>query len=452
MLFNSRDFLLFFLPITFTAYHLSPPKIRLFVLIIASFIFYALSGVVPFIFLVASVLWAYVCALLLQTRINKGLSLLVAVVFPAWVLFMFRYLGFTLGTLNLSHLSVHFEFFLLVALPAGISFYTFQIISYSIDVHDGRLKPEKNLAKLTAYISFFPQLIAGPILRYEQISSQLDRVRSERWLKIDYATSFRLIAFGLFFKVFVADMFGVYGDTYNKLDAPSALDNGFLVLSYSLRIYFDFWSYSIIAIGLGKLFGIDLPRNFLEPYLSKNPKEFWRRWHVTLSYWLRDYVYIKLGGNHRYVRNIIIVFALVGLWHGAGWNFVAWGLYHAFLVSLYALTAPAWDKLYSPLQVLLTFLLVSTGWPLFFLDVDAYINILFSFFNASNWGVTVFNMRAWVLLTLAMIFVFATREEKWLFNPQGFFRFTQSPILHAFILFGALSFTAWARTFIYFRF
>jgi len=452
MLFNSKDFILYFLPVVFVLYHLSPPRFRLLVICLASFFFYFTSGAVPAIFMLASIGWAYVCALVFQRREHHAGHVAIAAAFPLAVLFMFRYLGFTLETTGLTNYSHYFDFFLFVAVPAGISFYTFQIVSYSVDVYDGTIPAERNLTKLAAYISFFPQLIAGPILRYDQISAQFDRISTQRWVPIDIIMATRLIAFGLFFKVFVADMFGVYQDAHQRIADPTALDNLYLIACYSLRIYFDFWAYSTIAIGLGKLFGIDLPRNFREPYLSKNPKEFWRRWHITLSYWIRDYLYLRIGGNEHYIRNIIIVFAACGLWHGAGWNFVIWGLYHAALIVAYTLFQRVWDTWPGALQVFLTFVLVSMGWPLFFLDVSAYLGVVTSFTDPSAWSSTSFNARAWILLSLVMAFIFIFREDKWLFQPSGFYKITMNPFLHSVIIFACLIFTSWERTFIYFRF
>ncbi len=221
-----------------------------------------------------------------------------------------------------------FVFFLNVTIPAGVSFYTFHILSYSLDVSRGRIKIERNPLKMALYVTFFPQLIAGPIPRYWQIESQLEKLRNVNALKPDIVRGIKYVSYGLFFKVFVADRLFVWQDTifypcFNsaaRVGQLSSLDALFNILAYSYRIYFDFWAYSIIAIGLGKFFCIDLPRNFDEPYISLSPKEFWRRWHMTLSFWLKDYVYLPLGGNKRYVRNIIVIFLACGLWHGAGWG------------------------------------------------------------------------------------------------------------------------------------
>jgi len=452
MLFNSPSFLLIFLPIATVAFHLSPPAFRLYVIIVSSFVFYALAGMVPFAFMVLSILWAF--AFTHMTRyVPMRFRLAVAVSFPLWVLFMFRYLEFSLNTFGVyDELAPHLAFFLSVLWPAGSSFYTFQIIGYSIDVLDAKEIPERTPTRIAAFISFFPQLIAGPILRYAEIRDQLTRVTQDRRIAVDWLTAFKFIAIGLCAKVFVADIFAQSNDLYREFTKPTAIDTVYLVFSYSLRIYYDFWSYSIMAIGLGALFGISLPLNFREPYLSPNPKEFWRRWHVTLSYFLRDYVYIRLGGRERYYRNILIIFALVGLWHGAGWNFVAWGLYHAAFVLFYASIQPYWDRMPSPLQVAITFVIVSLSWPLFFLEIASYGNVLASLVQPDLWTSTAFDIKRWLFLAVVMAFVFLARESDWLFNANGWFRFINSPMLHSLMMFAGILGTTWSRTFIYFRF
>lgn len=452
MLFNSPSFLLIFLPIVAVVFHLSPPAFRLYVIIIGSFVFYALSGFVPFVFMVFSILWAFAFTHLTR-YVPARFRIAVVVSFPLWVLFIFRYLEFSLNTVGAyDQLAPHLAFFLSVLLPAGISFYTFQIIGYSIDVLDGKEKPERTPMRIAAFISFFPQLIAGPILRYAEIRDQLTRITQERWIAINWLTAFKFIAIGLCAKVFVADIFAQSNDLYLEFTKPTAIDTVYLVFSYSLRIYYDFWSYSIMAIGLGALFGIALPLNFREPYLSPNPKEFWRRWHVTLSYFLRDYVYIRLGGRERYYRNILIIFALVGLWHGAGWNFVAWGFYHAAFVLLYASIQPYWDRMPRVLQVATTFVIVSLSWPLFFLDIASYGAIIASLAQPELWTATAFDIKRWTFLAVIMAFVFLARESEWLFNANGWFRFINNPVLHSVMMFAGILGTTWSRTFIYFRF
>ncbi len=247
---------------------------------------------------------------------------------------MFKYLGFILDTVQAQpETRDHFWLFFSIVLPAGISFYTFEIVSYSLDVADKKIEPERDLLRFTSFATFFPHLIAGPIMRYADLRQQLQALQTTQVLKPNIVSGLKLLSIGLVFKIFVADFSGtrVAKASDLPLDQLSGIDQFTQVAFWSSQIYYDFWAYSVMAIGLGRLFCIELPVNFREPYLSRDPREFWQRWHVTLSYWLRDYVYIRMGGRESYVRNILIVFALVGLWHGAGWNFVAWGLYHALL-------------------------------------------------------------------------------------------------------------------------
>ena len=205
-------------------------------------------------------------------------------------------------------------------------------MSYSLDVADRKIEPERDLLRFTSFATFFPHLIAGPIMRYADLREQLQALQSTPTLKPNFVSGLKLLSIGLFFKIFVADVSGMIvreGDLTSRSNSSRHSTSSRRSAFWSAQIYYDFWAYSVMAIGLGRMFCIELPVNFREPYLSRNPREFWQRWHVTLSYWLRDYVYMRMGGRDAYVRNILIVFALVGLWHGAGGTFVAWGVYHA---------------------------------------------------------------------------------------------------------------------------
>ncbi len=452
MLFNSIDFLIIFLPITFVIFHTVPRQFRLIVLIAASFIFYASSGLVPFYFMCLSILWGFATAYLFRSGFPRSLATIIAVSFPLWVLFMFRYLDFTLdnfGVPDSDRDSV--AFFLEVLLPAGISFYTFQIISYTLDVRDNRIPRDPNLIHVTAYISFFPQLIAGPIVRYSRIKGQLERLTRVDRVTVNTRLALKLITVGLAVKVIIVDRLALYTETLDIAANDNTLDFLYVIFAYSFQIYYDFWAYSTIALGLGRLFGIVLPRNFREPYMSLNPRDFWRRWHMTLSYWLRDYVYLKLGGNKNYTRNILIVFAAVGLWHGAGWNFIIWGLYHAVFVLLYTATRPIWNRIPPVLQIGLTFVIVSFGWPLFFLDAPTYWYMLSTMFQFSNFGFEFYRPYHWVFLALVATWCFTMRETVWLFNRRPRLIF-DNPVSHASLLFVTVLLFDWSRTFIYFRF
>tara|TARA_E500000331_G_scaffold354890_1_gene409019 strand:- start:518 stop:1879 length:1362 start_codon:yes stop_codon:yes gene_type:complete len=453
MNFNSIDFLIIFLPITFVVFRIVPQKMRVPVLLISSLIFYGVSGLVPLAFLILSICWGFGFALV-TNKTKRTSVVLGAIAFPLLVLFLFKYLNFSLDVVSASvEVRDHLIFFLSVTLPAGISFYTFQLIAFNLDVHSGKAAPERDPIKIGAFIALFPQLIAGPILRYEQLSSQLDRVTNTKKLAIDYRSAFKFIAIGLFAKVCVSDLVGVLIGNSIAVDFATSgtqQDAFFLLFAYSIRIFFDFWAYSLIAIGLAKLFALDLPVNFLEPYQSLNPRDFWRRWHVTLSNWLRDYVYIKLGGRENYLRNITIVFLACGLWHGAGWTFILWGAYHAVLVLLYHFTQPVWDRFPKVLQVFVTFVLVSMGWPLFFMDLQSYVTFM-SILFLGNEGVGIYGIKHWLLVGVIMAWVWLSRERVWLYNDKAIWVF-DSPMIHGACGFIALILATYSNTFIYFRF
>jgi len=264
---------------------------------------------------------------------NRWYYLMIAVIFDLGALVYFKYANFFIENINrITGLSVPF---LKVALPIGISFYTFQILSYNIDVYRGEVPAQKNLIHLATYIAMFPQLIAGPIVRYKDISVQLtDRVHT-----IDkIASGIRRFVFGLSKKVLLANSFGELCIIFRDSSEKSILFYWMYAVGFTLQIYFDFSGYSDMAIGLGKILGFDFSENFNYPYISKSITEFWRRWHITLGAWFRDYVYIPLGGSRvgtgRQYLNIFIVWMLTGFWHGAAWNFVVWGLYFAVLLII----------------------------------------------------------------------------------------------------------------------
>ncbi len=453
MNFNDLGFLLLFLPAVLAVFYLVPAKLRLAVIVAASLFFYGLSGIVPLEFMVMSVAWGYGTGFVLA-RVGGRAALAAAISFPLIVLYFFKYLGFTLASVGAGDGTYSlFGPILAVTLPAGISFYTFQIVSYSIDQYDRSVATEDSPLRFAAYISFFPQLIAGPILRYSQIREQLIRIQTQPRLHPDVASGLKFLSVGLFAKTFGSDILLTLQERFNPGLSNSSPDAAFSVLAYSFIIYYDFWSYSLMAIGLGKLFCIDLPRNFLEPYKSTSPQDFWRRWHVTLSYWLRDYVYLRLGGNLRYTRNILIVFLACGLWHGAGWNFLVWGGYHGAFVVLYHVAKPWWDRLPQRLAIALTFSIVTLGWPLFYLDLTQYaelLSVLFAFTGEpARYGAA-----SWALLAAIATWTFWVDEEKWLFGTPttSFFRVFQRPAFQAGLVTVAVLFFSYSRTFIYFRF
>jgi alginate O-acetyltransferase complex protein AlgI len=455
--FNSLEFLVVLLPITFVTFYVVPMRLRLWVLVVASFVFYGASGPEVLLAFLIAILWGYGTAFLFGRWPRSG-AIAVAISVPALLLIMFKYLGFILDTVHAQpETRDHFWLFFSIVLPAGISFYTFEIVSYSLDVADKKIEPERDLLRFTSFASFFPHLIAGPIMRYADLRQQLQALQSTQVLKPNIVSGLKLLSIGLAFKIFVADFSGtrVAKASDLPLDQLSGIDQLTQVAFWSSQIYYDFWAYSVMAIGLGRLFCIELPVNFREPYLSRDPREFWQRWHVTLSYWLRDYVYIRMGGRESYVRNILIVFALVGLWHGAGWNFVAWGLYHALLVILYHVTAPAWDRLPRPIAIGMTFTLVSFGWPLFFLSLEKYAAFLGHLATVAPWHTSLYRVYDWLYLAAIGVVTFGLRERNWLYNEPGSHNHnpvTDSSVVTAFLMFVGLLFISLSRTFIYFRF
>jgi alginate O-acetyltransferase complex protein AlgI len=452
--FNSTEFLVLFLPTVFLLFYAVPMRLRLWILVIASLLFYGISGIEVLVAFVIAIVWSYMAAFLIGKR-RKLLQTIVAISVPCLFLFLFKYLNFFLTIVHIQPPpQSDVWLFSNALLPAGISFYTFELVSYSLDVADGRIAADRDLLRFTSFATFFPHLIAGPIMRYANLRDQLRVLQNTEALKPRIVSGLKLLSVGLFCKVFVADVSGMMVEKANGVpfEQLTAVDQLAKIGFWSMQIYYDFWAYSVMAIGLGRLFCIELPINFRQPYLSANPREFWQRWHITLSYWLRDYVYIRMGGREFYVRNILTVFALVGLWHGAAWNFVLWGVYHAGLVILYHLTRPAWDRLPKWAAIAVTFLFVSFGWPLFFIDIEHYVYFMCHLVVAP-WHLAIYKPLQWLYLAAIGIVTFAVPEELWLYNdPDRHNIVSDSPLLAAIALFVGLLFISLSRTFIYFRF
>ena len=333
MLFSGIPFLYTFLPIVLALYALSPKKLKNSVLLLSSLVFYGCGGPRYLLLMIGAILIGYVGGLLIgraETRRVKKIFLTLSILLLAGLLGYFKYADFFVSNINaVFGASIPL---LHVTLPIGISFYTFQILSYDVDVYRGT-PVQKNLVDFAAYVSMFPQLIAGPIVRYTDVEKEL-KVRTHS-AALTYEGLRRFLV-GLSKKILLANLFAELNDAFRAADEKSVLFYWMYAVSYTLLIYFDFSGYSDMAIGLGKIFGFHFPENFDYPYLSRSVTEFWRRWHKTLGGWFRDYVYIPLGGNRvstgRWFFNIAVVWALTGLWHGAAWNFVLWGLMFAVLL------------------------------------------------------------------------------------------------------------------------
>ena len=332
MLFTSISFLYYFLPIVIILYFIVPKKFKNFILFLSSIFFYFCGEPIYTFLMIGEIFIAYVGARYLEKHRKKSILVsLLAIHIGA--LGLFKYSDFTIN--NINQIFESKILLLKLALPIGISFYTFQIISYVVDVYRGKVKAQKSFLKLATYVSLFPQLIAGPIVRYETIEKELDS-RTSNFENFAYGV--RRFVIGLGKKVLIANMLGELCDVFSTTNEKSILFYWIFAISYSLQIYFDFSAYSDMAIGLGRMFGFHFLENFNYPYISKSITEFWRRWHMSLSSWFRDYVYIPLGGNRKgtiiLVRNIFIVWALTGIWHGANWTFVIWGLMFGIMLII----------------------------------------------------------------------------------------------------------------------
>lgn len=376
MLFSSITFLFAFLPIILLVYYMSPRLLKNTVLLVFSLLFYA-WGEPKYVFvMMASILIGYVMGLLTDYFMQKEqtkrarLAVVLSIVLNLGLLVFFKYLGFFAE--NISRIPGVRISVPELALPLGISFYTFQILSYSVDVYRGTAKPQKNIINLGTYITLFPQLIAGPIVRYDCIARELTERRET---VDDFGEGVRRFITGLGKKVLIAN---VAGEIYDVLSVLPSEENTILLswicsVAFSLQIYFDFSGYSDMALGLGRMFGFHFPENFNYPYISKSITEFWRRWHISLSTWFRDYVYIPLGGNRKgkvkTLRNIFIVWLLTGFWHGAEWNFVIWGLYYFVLLMIEKIGLLAkLEKLPGILQHMYALFFINLGWVIFLYD------------------------------------------------------------------------------------
>lgn len=392
MLFSSLTFIFIFLPVTLALYFISKDKYKNYILLIASLIFYAWGEPKYIILMILSIIFNYFIAIAIskkskQQKLQK-IYLIFAIIINLGALFVFKYLDFAINNVNLA-----FNFSLSntnLTLPIGISFYTFQILSYVIDVYRGKVKVQKNIFTLGTYIALFPQLIAGPIVRYADIEKQLHK-RTHNLN--NFCNGFRRFIIGFCKKVLIANNTAIIADLIFNNPTTVALNPASIVLaliSYTIQIYYDFSGYSDMAIGLGKIFGFDFNENFNYPYSAISITDFWRRWHISLTTWFRDYLYIPLGGNRcskaKWIRNFFIVWFLTGLWHGASWNFILWGLFYAIILLIEKnFLHKLLDKLPRILTWLYTFIIVNLGWLLFRVNsLNDLKQIIKSFFSPQN--------------------------------------------------------------------
>ena len=415
MLFSSVTFIFYFLPITFILYYIVPNKFKNSILLVASMIFYAWGGLLYFPLLLFSIIVNYILGLKIDKyKDNKGKDrriLIYSIIFNILFLGVFKYSNFLVDNINiLFNTSFNIP---TIPLPIGISFYTFQAMSYVIDIYRKDGKVQKNIFNLALYISMFPQLVAGPIVRYETVDKQITE-RSYSFYKFNFGLE-RFIK-GLFKKVIISNTIGelaslIYALPNSEMTVITAWIGA---IAYTFQIYFDFSGYSDMAIGLGKMLGFDFLENFNYPYISKSVSEFWRRWHISLGSWFRDYVYIPLGGSRigtvKLYRNLAIVWIITGIWHGASWNFILWGVYFGiFIILERAFLQKVLNKLPSILQHIYLMIIVIFGWVLFSQsDISStveYIKVMlgigkYSIFNEY----TMFYIRQyWIVMLVAII-------------------------------------------------
>ena len=394
MLFSSNIFLFLFLPAVLLGYYVLPRRLRNLFLLAASLIFYA-WGTGKFVFvMIGSILFNYGTALMIDRcsrRAVRKLLLILAAAGNLGILFVYKYLDFCIANLNLLGFQLPLQN---IVLPLGISFFTFQAMSYVIDVYRGSAKAQTWPQNIGLYISFFPQLVAGPIVRYQTIADQIDH-RQENF--DDFSEGVRRFILGFAKKVILSNNLALVADAVFSTapDQRSVVYAWMGALAYAFQILFDFSGYSDMAIGLGKLFGFHFSENFDYPYISASVSEFWRRWHISLGQWFRDYVYFPLGGSRvkskaRLVWNLFVVWSLTGIWHGASWNFVVWGLMYFVLIAFEKLTGlpkrfpHGWQK---GLYRVFTLLCVLVGWVFFrAADLPSALEFLQSMLGLSGNG------------------------------------------------------------------
>ena len=468
MLFSSIVFLFSFLPAVMILYYLLPVRFRNVILLLASLVFYAWGEPVYLFLMLLSILFNYFSGLdiawNLQDKRAAKRSLVFNLIINLAVLGFFKYEGFVLDTLN-GILPVHISYHAL-PLPIGISFYTFQILSYIIDVYRGNVKVQTNLPNFALYVTMFPQLIAGPIVQYADVDEQL---ASREISRTKFGEGSMYFIRGLAKKVLLANTSGMIFTEVSGLakDNIAVMTAWLGAFAYMFQIYFDFSGYSDMAIGLGKMFGFEFNMNFNYPYVSKSITEFWRRWHISLSSWFRDYVYIPLGGNRvskiKHIRNLLIVWFLTGLWHGAAWNFVAWGLYYGVILIIEKyLLSPVLDRLPDVVRHIYSIVLVVIGWVLFFSSsfgqAADYIRVMFGagahgFADRESMYLLTSNLILWLILIFGSTPLVHFRYEHMLRTKKWNTTIINSVVYVAlFIVCIAYLVTETYNPFLYFRF
>lgn len=465
MLFSSLTFLFVFLPVVLFFYWIVRPQLRNAVLLLSSIFFYAWGEPRYVLVMLATILINYFGALAVDKyRTKKIYAVSVTIVCDLLFLFYFKYFDFFISNINEAF---HSNFGLLnILMPIGISFYTFQSISYVVDVYRDEVPVQKNLYKLALYISLFPQLVAGPIVKYHDVAEQIEN------RQVDYeaiVSGIKRFIVGLSKKVLIANTMGAIADNIfsKSVDELSVAVSWLGTVTYSLQIFFDFSGYSDMAIGLGLMFGFKFKENFNYPYISKSITEFWRRWHISLSTWFKEYVYIPLGGNRisqkRTYINIAIVFLLTGFWHGANWTFMLWGVWHGLFniiekaTGIFKDSGVRWKEGVKHVYALLVVLF---GWVLFRADnityAWAYIRNMIGFYDSSSYlmfnsYVTIFDL---FILVLAIVFSTPIASNFLNISSENFWKnkFQNVSLIILFVISVSFLVASTYNPFIYFRF
>ena len=397
MVFSSLEFLFLYLPITLAGYFLVPKKIKNIWLLLISLVFYGWGEPVYISLMVFTIIVDYICGYFVDkyrdNRKKAKTVLVISVIINLLILGFFKYYDFIVGSILNLIPGVNIPL-LGLGLPIGISFYTFQAMSYVIDVYRGDASVQKKITYFGAYVTLFPQLIAGPIVRYKDVDDQLN----ERFESVDmFASGIRTFTAGLAKKIVFANAIGEVWNYFRDIptDERSVIAAWFGIICYSLQLYFDFSAYSDMAIGLGKMLGFTFLENFNYPYISKSITEFWRRWHMSLSTWFRDNVYFPLGGSRKgkfkTYRNLLVVWLLTGIWHGAYWNYILWGLYYGIILMLEKGFLLKWlEKIPAFFRHLYTLIIVLFGWLLFvFEDIGAGFEYIKNMFGINGAGLLI---------------------------------------------------------------
>lgn len=431
MIFSTPFFLFCYLPVVLLVYYAVPLKVRNLVLLIVSLIFYAWGEPIYILIMILSIIIDYVHGILIDSYKKKGntkkarIAVATSIFFNLGLLLFFKYWDFI--AVSLASVGVDFMPILGLELPIGISFFTFQTMSYSIDVYRGDSEVQKNMITFGSFVTMFPQLIAGPIIKYKEVAGQL---KNRTYDFNRFASGSTRFVKGLCKKVLLANNFGLLWEAFGGVNVNNLTTLGAWlgIIGYALQIYFDFSGYSDMAIGLGRMLGFEFPENFNYPYIARSITDFWRRWHISLTTWFRDYLYIPLGGNRdgtsKTIRNILVVWLATGIWHGASWNFLLWGLYYFVLIVLerYVLgkflkKIPNWTR------HLYTLVMVLVGWTIFAIGdiavMGTYLMSMFGIGASFLSGVFLYNLRNYaVLLVIGIIAVTPLPGKLWSKIPE----------------------------------